>query len=212
MQLVTQATRTLRLVAPFIDRTGLSFLADALAAATARGVSSRGPRAHSVHARGRRPGRTPRRRSHARATSRDSRVPAFVRRSVGAPQGARLRLRTAAYIGSANVTGAAIAGPNLELGILVRGSTVAVVERVLSPAVVGAAGTRRWRLLRLLGDARDLPRSNRVWPAPDRLGHKRPDRLERFPGTCCCPTTSHPPPCRTWTPRTSPTSSPSARS
>ena len=37
----------------------------------------------------------------------------------------------AAYIGSANVTGAAIAGPNLELGILVRGPAVAVVERVL---------------------------------------------------------------------------------
>jgi phosphatidylserine/phosphatidylglycerophosphate/cardiolipin synthase-like enzyme len=37
----------------------------------------------------------------------------------------------AAYIGSANVTGAGIAGPNLELGILVRGPAVAVVERVL---------------------------------------------------------------------------------
>ena len=38
VQLVTQATQTLHLVAPFIDRTGISFLADALAAATARGV------------------------------------------------------------------------------------------------------------------------------------------------------------------------------
>ena len=37
----------------------------------------------------------------------------------------------AAYIGSANVTGAGLAGPNLELGILVRGPAVAVVERVL---------------------------------------------------------------------------------
>ena len=37
----------------------------------------------------------------------------------------------AAYIGSANVTGAGMAGPNLELGVLVRGSTVVVVERVL---------------------------------------------------------------------------------
>ena len=37
----------------------------------------------------------------------------------------------AAYIGSANVTGAAIAGSNLALGILVRGSAVAVVERAL---------------------------------------------------------------------------------
>ena len=37
----------------------------------------------------------------------------------------------AAYVGSANVTGAGMAGPNLELGDLVHGRTVAVVERVL---------------------------------------------------------------------------------
>jgi hypothetical protein len=37
----------------------------------------------------------------------------------------------AAYIGSANVTGAGIAGHNLELGVLVRGPTVAVVEQTL---------------------------------------------------------------------------------
>jgi hypothetical protein len=37
----------------------------------------------------------------------------------------------AAYIGSANVTGAGIAGRNLELGVLVRGARVAVVEQIL---------------------------------------------------------------------------------
>jgi phosphatidylserine/phosphatidylglycerophosphate/cardiolipin synthase-like enzyme len=37
----------------------------------------------------------------------------------------------AAYIGSANVTGAGIGGRNLELGVLVRGEPVLVVERVL---------------------------------------------------------------------------------
>ena len=37
----------------------------------------------------------------------------------------------AAYIGSANVTAAGLAGQNLELGVLVRGSGVAVVERIL---------------------------------------------------------------------------------
>ena len=37
----------------------------------------------------------------------------------------------AAYIGSANVTGAGIAGHNLKLGVLVRGPTVAVVEQIL---------------------------------------------------------------------------------
>jgi hypothetical protein len=35
-----------------------------------------------------------------------------------------------AYIGSANVTRAGIAGQNLELGILVRGNAVAAVEEV----------------------------------------------------------------------------------
>jgi hypothetical protein len=37
----------------------------------------------------------------------------------------------AAYIGSANVTGAGIAGQNLELGVLVRGPAVAIVEEIL---------------------------------------------------------------------------------
>jgi hypothetical protein len=37
----------------------------------------------------------------------------------------------AAYIGSANVTDAGIAGPNLELGVLVRGRAVEVVDQLL---------------------------------------------------------------------------------
>ena len=39
IQLVAQAKRTLRIAAPFIDRPGLSYLGDALAAATTRGVT-----------------------------------------------------------------------------------------------------------------------------------------------------------------------------
>jgi hypothetical protein len=38
---------------------------------------------------------------------------------------------TAGYIGSANITRAGMGGQNLELGILVRGSAVATVEKVL---------------------------------------------------------------------------------
>ncbi len=37
----------------------------------------------------------------------------------------------AAYVGSANVTAAGLAGRNLELGVLVRGSKVAVIEGLL---------------------------------------------------------------------------------
>jgi phosphatidylserine/phosphatidylglycerophosphate/cardiolipin synthase-like enzyme len=130
IHLVTQATRTLRLVAPFIDRTGISFLADALAAATARSVRLEilVP-TRSTHA------------SHAleqlQATVAQVGEPgnlSVIEFRHDAPW-AHLKVLTcdsrAAYIGSANVTGAAIAGPNLELGILVRGPAVAVVEDVL---------------------------------------------------------------------------------
>ena len=44
---------------------------------------------------------------------------------------------TVAYIGSANVTGAGMAGPNLELGVLVRGPAVATVDRVLDLYIDG---------------------------------------------------------------------------
>ena len=130
MQLVTQATSRLRLVAPFIDRGGTSFLADALAAATARGVVLEVllPM-RSTHA--------PDALEELEATiGRDGDGARFTvsRLRPDAPW-AHLKVLTAdsaaAYIGSANVTSAGLAGPNLELGILVRGPTVAVVEQVL---------------------------------------------------------------------------------
>jgi phosphatidylserine/phosphatidylglycerophosphate/cardiolipin synthase-like enzyme len=36
-----------------------------------------------------------------------------------------------AYVGSANITAAGLAGRNLELGVLVRGAQVAVIDRIL---------------------------------------------------------------------------------
>ena len=130
VQLVVQATATLRLVAPFIDRPGLSFIGDALAAATTR----------SVHLEILLPTRS----THAddaledlKATIARSGDPAnftVSRLRYDAPW-AHLKVLTsdssAAYIGSANVTGAGIAGHNLELGVLVRGHMVAVVESIL---------------------------------------------------------------------------------
>ena len=38
---------------------------------------------------------------------------------------------TAAYIGSANITAAGLAGRNLELGVLVNGHNVAVIDQLL---------------------------------------------------------------------------------
>jgi phosphatidylserine/phosphatidylglycerophosphate/cardiolipin synthase-like enzyme len=108
MQLVTQATRSLRLVAPFIDRPGMAFLADALAAST----------------------------DLEQTITRDGVIQRFSVATLrpDAPW-AHLKVlvsdSAAAYIGSANVTGAGIAGPNLELGVLVRGRAVEVVDELL---------------------------------------------------------------------------------
>jgi phosphatidylserine/phosphatidylglycerophosphate/cardiolipin synthase-like enzyme len=130
MQLVTQATRSLRLAAPFIDRPGMAFLADALAASTARGVVLEIM--------------LPTRSTHAgdalgdleQTITRDGVIQRF---SVAAlrPDAPWAHLKVlvsdsaAAYIGSANVTDAGIAGPNLELGVLVRGRAVEVVDQLL---------------------------------------------------------------------------------
>lgn len=130
VQLVVGATRTLRLAAPFIDRPGLGFIGDALASATSRDV-----RLEIL---------LPTRSTHAddaldelELTIRTSGVSAnfsVSRLRFDAPW-SHLKVLTAdslaAYIGSANVTGAGLAGHNLELGVLVRGSGVVVVERIL---------------------------------------------------------------------------------
>ncbi|MEV0318858.1 phospholipase D-like domain-containing protein [Streptomyces sp. NPDC050658] len=130
IQLVAQATRTLRLVAPFIDQPGLAFMAEALADATARGVRlevllpTRSTRADDALD------------DLTAAIAEEGRSVNFsVSRLRDDAPWAHLKVLTsdsaAAYIGSANVTGAGIGGRNLELGVLVRGEPVIVVERVL---------------------------------------------------------------------------------
>jgi phosphatidylserine/phosphatidylglycerophosphate/cardiolipin synthase-like enzyme len=130
MRLVSESTTTLRIIAPFVDWVGLSFLADALSAATARGVRLRIL--------------LPTRSTHS-AEALDALEATIVRDgnadnySVAALRAdapwAHLKVISSdavtAYIGSANVTGAGIAGRNLELGILVRGPAVKVVEQIL---------------------------------------------------------------------------------
>ena len=130
VQLVVNARRTLRLAAPFIDRPGLSFMGEALAAATARGVRLEIllP-TRSTYAEGALKDLTATIASEGRSSN-------FSVSSLrdDAPW-AHLKVLTsdsaAAYIGSANVTGAGIGGHNLELGVLVRGGPVVVVERIL---------------------------------------------------------------------------------
>ncbi len=130
VQLIVQARVSLRLAAPFIDQIGISFMGEALAAATSRGVKLEIllP-TRSTHADGALSdlaatiavsGRTS---NYLLSTLRDD-----------APW-AHLKVLTSdsnsAYIGSANVTGAGLGGRNLELGVLVRGASVLDIERIL---------------------------------------------------------------------------------
>lgn len=130
VQLVTQSTTSLRLAVPFIDLPGISHLTDGLAAATARGVRIEIllP-TRSTHAGG----ALNELRSTISKDGNSTNLSVAVLRE-DAPW-AHLKALTSdsrvAYIGSANVTGAGLAGSNLELGILVRGPAVAVVESVL---------------------------------------------------------------------------------
>lgn len=130
VHLVASATQRLCLAAPFIDRTGLSFMGDALAAATARGV-----RLEIL---------LPTRSTHADDALHDLTATIEADGSPDCYSVAALRADApwahpkvltadsiAGDIGSANVTGAGIGGRNLELGVLVRGEQVAIVERVL---------------------------------------------------------------------------------
>lgn len=130
VQLVAQARRSLRLATPFIDRPGLSFMSDAFAAATSRGVTleilvpDRSSCADGAL-------------DDLTATiARSGQLSNFSLRKLSddAPW-AHLKVLTSdsesAYIGSANLTGAGISGRNLELGVLVQGAGVVVVERII---------------------------------------------------------------------------------
>ncbi len=118
------------LVVLFVVLRRMAFIGDALAAATSRGVS------FEIL--------LPTRSTHADDALDE--LDATIRRdgAIGNFRVSRLRFDApwvhlkvltsdslAAYIGSANVTGAGIAGHNLELGVLVRGATVSVVESIL---------------------------------------------------------------------------------
>ena len=129
-QLVTQSKRTLRIAVPFIDHPGLSYLGDALVAATTRGVTveillpTRSTHANNaIHHLAD--------TIHRRGALDQLQV---VRLHPDAPW-THLKVITSdsssAYIGSANITQAGIGGNNLELGVLVHGPTVSVVERII---------------------------------------------------------------------------------
>ena len=124
------AESRVRLAAPFMDEQGLGYLTDSLVAATLRGV------------------RVELFRPRTGVRERES-VSALIKRmrAEGAPRYfsildplrgtpfPHLKVMTGdgsvAYVGSANLTDAALAGRNLEFGVLVYGDQVEVVDRFL---------------------------------------------------------------------------------
>lgn len=128
--LASTAQERIRLVAPYVDEPGLGFLTDAIVAATRRGVVvelfdpvAREPARAAI---------TSLRDTVAHIGDR-SRL-RLIRASPHAPF-AHLKVMvvdgTAAYIGSANITAAGLAGRNLELGVLVRGPKVTLIDDIL---------------------------------------------------------------------------------
>jgi len=128
--LANGATARLRLAAPYMDREGLGYLADSVVAATIRGVR--------VELFKPRPAKRERDAMIAlRASIQERGDPArfVVLDTLEEELFPHLKVmtvdRSAAYIGSANLTAAALAGNNLELGILVHGKPVEVIDDFL---------------------------------------------------------------------------------
>jgi phosphatidylserine/phosphatidylglycerophosphate/cardiolipin synthase-like enzyme len=114
--LVSEAEHAVRFAAPYVDEAGLGVLTDVAAAATRRGV---GVEVFQQARWGRTELEAVRALRAAIAQSGDQNLKVLV------VDGVR------AYIGSANMTAAALAGRNLELGVLVRGPDVGIVDRLL---------------------------------------------------------------------------------
>jgi phosphatidylserine/phosphatidylglycerophosphate/cardiolipin synthase-like enzyme len=128
--LASSAEHRLRFAAPYVDEAGIGYLTDAIVSATRRGVTVDvfdSPEWEPARAAI---------RALANAIVAGGEYARFrlVRAAVDAPF-AHLKVlvvdSSAAYVGSANITAAGLAGRNLELGVLVRGPDVRVIDRIL---------------------------------------------------------------------------------
>jgi phosphatidylserine/phosphatidylglycerophosphate/cardiolipin synthase-like enzyme len=128
--LLSSAKRRIAMVAPFFDATGAVYLGESIAAATQRGVDV------FLYL----PQDVARKEAALRALAQVVRATGDMRRLVVLPADEpapwpHLKVLvadgTAAYIGSANLTGPALGGANLELGVVVRGPQVEAIDHVL---------------------------------------------------------------------------------
>jgi phosphatidylserine/phosphatidylglycerophosphate/cardiolipin synthase-like enzyme len=128
--MAASAKRLIRLSAPYVDEPGIRYLLDSIAASTARGVAIElfDPRAWEPA------------RAAVEALERavnfegDPSRLRVVQATKDAPF-AHLKVMVVdsatAYVGSANLTAAGLAGRNLELGVVVSGPGVFVIDRIL---------------------------------------------------------------------------------
>lgn len=128
--LVCEAEKCIRFSAPYIDTKGIAFISDAIAAATNRGVDVEifkpslelGLRALEEL------------QQTVTASGNPTKL-RIIRMTDDAPW-THLKVMVVdelvAYVGSANFTGAGLGGRNLELGVVVRGDEVRVIDRVLN--------------------------------------------------------------------------------
>ena len=136
--LANGACTRLRYAAPFMDEAGLSYIADSVAAATLRAVDVEVVRTRS--------GVRERKAMDALSLSvRREGDPHFFRVVDMVEDAPFLHLkvvtadRRAAYVGSANMTSAAFEGRSLELGVLVQGEQVAIIDDLLDMYTAGGA-------------------------------------------------------------------------
>lgn len=128
--LASSAQTRIRLAAPYVDERGIGFLVDSITAATRRGVT-----VELFEPRSWEPAQAATAvLSDGVAVDGDASRLRLVRTKIDAPF-AHLKVMvvddSAAYIGSANITAAGLAGRNLELGVLVHGSHVSVISGIL---------------------------------------------------------------------------------
>lgn len=129
--LASGARSRIRFAAPYVDQAGIGFLTDSIVAATRRGVV-----VELFDPRSWEPARAAISEVQQAVSSfGDSDQFRLVVNSLPEAPFAHLKVMVvdarAAYIGSANITAAGLAGRNLELGVLVRGDQVAVIDRIL---------------------------------------------------------------------------------
>lgn len=128
--LATEAEHYLKFAAPFIDSKGMGFLAESIAAATSRGVA-----VEVLKPERSKPGLQALDLLRNRVTTwGNPALLTLVSRRKDAPW-PHLKVMIAdgsfGYIGSANFTVAGLATGNLELGVLVRGAQVEIINSIL---------------------------------------------------------------------------------